>query len=202
MTCSAARVGVLVLGVAVWVAAGCGGGASPPVYPDQPASNAGAKAIELYDLDKDGFLEGGELDHAPGLKAAIKQVDAGGSGKVSAAMIDARIKAWAGSEFGRLPMSCLVRRNGKPLAGATVRFVPEKFLGDAMKIGQGTTDRQGTARITEPGDAEGMSPGFYRVEITKPGETIPAKYNTETTLGQEVANDAAGIKGPTFDLQY
>ena len=35
----------------------------------------------------------------------------------------------------------------------------------------------------------GMCPGFYRVEITK-GNEIPAKYNTATILGEEVAGDA------------
>jgi len=34
---------------------------------------------------------------------------------------------------------------------------------------------------------EGVAPGFYRVEITKTGENIPAKYNTETSFDQEVA---------------
>jgi hypothetical protein len=40
----------------------------------------------------------------------------------------------------------------------------------------------------------GVRPGFYRVEITKPGEKIPAKYNTEAILGQEVVIDAKGIE--------
>ena len=42
-----------------------------------------------------------------------------------------------------------------------------------------------------------------RVEITAPGLNIPAKYNTETTLGQEVALDAKGIQeGISFDLKF
>ena len=45
-------------------------------------------------------------------------------------------------------------------------------------------------------------PGFYRVEITK-GNEIPAKYNTETILGQEVAADVAGISSRlVFELEY
>ncbi len=203
MNGSAARMGVLVLGVAVWTAAGCWDRGPSRVYPDRPDPNAGAKAIELYDANKDGFLEGGELDQAPGLKAALKQVDPSGSGKISAAMIDARIQAWADSQAGRLTVRCHVRHGGKPLAGATVRLVPEKFLGNGMKAGQGTTDRNGTARINAPGDAEGISPGFYRVEITKPGEKIPPEYSTKTALGLEVANDAEEIHGGAkFDLKY
>ena len=40
--------------------------------------------------------------------------------------------------------------------------------------------------VNGPDDVQGVPPGFYRVEITKAGEQIPAKYNTATTLGGEV----------------
>jgi hypothetical protein len=53
------------------------------------------------------------------------------------------------------------------------------------------------------GDPPGVAPGFYRVEITKPGEIIPAQYNTATTLGQEVSLDNPDVQhGVTFDLKY
>jgi hypothetical protein len=49
----------------------------------------------------------------------------------------------------------------------------------------------------------GVAPGLYRVEITKDGEDIPAKYNTDTVFGQEVAMDAKGIQeGIRFELKY
>ena len=57
------------------------------------------------------------------------------------------------------------------------------------------------APLADP-SVKGLSPGFYRVEITKDGETIPAKYNTETTLGAEAAGGREGNSGLTFDLQY
>jgi hypothetical protein len=59
------------------------------------------------------------------------------------------------------------------------------------------------AMIAIPNDfPPGVAPGFYRVEITKSGETIPAKYNTDTILGQEAAIDAKGIReGIKFDLK-
>jgi hypothetical protein len=41
-----------------------------------------------------------------------------------------------------------------------------------------------------------MHLGLYNVRISKivgGKETIPSKYNTETTLGQEVANDVPEI---------
>ena len=85
-----------------------------------------------------------------------------------------------------MPVHCKVTHNGKALAGVTVTFVPEPFLGGGMQKGTGTTSSAGVANIVSPYAADpairGMSPGFYRVEITKSGEKIPAKYNTQTTL--------------------
>jgi hypothetical protein len=103
-------------------------------------------------------------------------------------------------------VSCIVTRHGQPLRGATVKFVPEKFLGGDLKPAEGTTDANGIARLitTAPGlSVRGVCPGFYRVEITKSGETIPAHYNTETQLGQEVAQGAARLANgvATFDLK-
>jgi hypothetical protein len=54
----------------------------------------------------------------------------------------------------------------------------------------------------------GVQPGMYFVEISlmedsgqDPRETLPAKYNTQTTLGYEAAPDGgpAGLE-PQFDL--
>lgn len=167
-------------------------------------ATAGAKAIEMFDADGDGKLSGAELDKCPGLKAAIAQVDPSGKGEITAEMIAARIKAWQDSRIGRMTTACRVMHNGKPLAGAEVKFVPEKFLGENFKTAIGITNADGAAMLLIPGERiPGLAPGFYRVEITKNGENIPAKYNTETILGQEVARDARGIQqGIKFDLEY
>ena len=183
---------------------GCSQGALPRVYPDKPDSRAGSRAIELYDSAKNGYLTANDLQKAPGLKAAMRQVDRNKDGKISADEISARIQDWADSTLGRMGVSCIVNHNGRPLAGATVKFVPESFLGGGLQASEGTTDDHGMARLSVPGSAQrGTSPGFYRVEITKAGE-IPAKYNTNTCLGQEVASDAAGLSHgvATVDLNY
>ena len=84
--------------------------------------------------------------------------------------------------------------------------MPEKFLGDGMKTYEGTTSDHGVAPLSMAGSTQpGVSPGFYRVEITKEGESILAKYNATTELGQEIARDAAGIEGGAvvkIDLKY
>jgi len=186
---------------------GCGSSTKPAVVPDLPDASAANKAMELYDSNHDGFLDAKELDQVPGLKAAIKQVDTDHDGKISQQEIAGRIKSWAESKIGRMRVTCQVTHNGNPLAGAKVAFVPEKFLGGGLQSGSGTTSAAGSARISAPYAADpaiqGLSPGFYRVEITKEGENIPAKYNTETTLGAEVANGSESQQtGLKFDLQY
>lgn len=181
--------------------------AKPPrrlLPPKIDPAAAGAKAIEMFDADGDGKLSGAELDKCPGLKAAIDKIDQSGKGEITAAKIAARIKAWQDTRIGRMTTACRVMHNGKPLAGAEVKFVPEKFLGENFKTAAGRTNADGAAMLLIPGERlPGLAPGVYRVEITKDGEDIPAKYNTETTLGQEVAIDAEGIRqGVTFDLNY
>jgi hypothetical protein len=51
----------------------------------------------------------------------------------------------------------------------------------------------------------GVQPGLYRVEVSKMvdgKETIPSKYNTETTLGVEVAQGSpVMIMGAQFELK-
>ena len=51
----------------------------------------------------------------------------------------------------------------------------------------------------------GVNCAFYRIEISKQqggGESVPARYNTSTELGQEVAPGVPVLQtGVTFDLK-
>jgi hypothetical protein len=161
----------------------------------------------MYDANKDGKLDGEELEKCPGLKAALATVG-GGSDGITAEAISARIRAWQESKIGRIPIGCMVLHNGKPLADAEVKFVPEEFLGESMKaaVATGKTDANGSTPLSIPTsgdqfDPEGVPPGFYRVQITKDGLDIPAKYNTETILGQEVAYELMLVP-IRFDLKF
>ncbi len=180
----------------------------PRIYlPSINASAAGREAIEMYDANKDGKLTGEELDKCPGLKAAAATLDPGGQG-ITAEMITARIQVWQNQKVARIPVGCTVLHNGKPLEGAEVKLVPEKFLGDNMTVATGKTDPNGMTNPSIPTsgdryDPPGVQPGFYRVEITKPGLDIPAKYNTETVLGTEVAYGRPVMtEGLRFDLKF
>ena len=195
---------VLVFVALFVVCVGCPRGPSRIHPPSINASAAGNQAIEMFDANKDGKISGDELDKCPGVKAALAQIDLTGSGAVTADMITARIKAWQDSKLGRMSFSCRVTHNGRPLRGAEVKFVPEKFLGENVKVATGKTDQNGMAMIYIPDvTPPGLAPGLYRVEITKAGVKIPAKYNTETILGQEAALDAEGIQeGVVFELNF
>jgi hypothetical protein len=111
------------------------------------------------------------------------------------------------------PAHVHVTLDGQPLAGAQVLFEPEAFLGDEIKKATGTTNQFGDvapviakedrANPTLPG---GVHFGLYKVRISKQAggkETIPARYNSETTIGQEVSYDDPGLgfKGITYALK-
>ena len=130
---------------------------------------------------------------------------------ITAEMIAKRINAWLNRKTGRMSIFCTVFRNGKPLEGAEVKFVPEKFLGlggDPKWIATGKTGATGMTGPSVPTSGErtdpsGVPPGFYRIEITKPGLNIPAKYNTATVLGVEIARDAPSAENfVRLDLEF
>jgi hypothetical protein len=184
----------------------------PPRVPQPPynASTISAKALKLFDTNHDGKISGKELDACPGLKAALKVMDTTQERGVTADHIALRIKKWKKSLIGRTSLSCSVTHNGHPLEGAIVEFVPEPFLSDSLKeTSEGVTNQNGMAMISLPtilgpnALPPGVPPGMYRVEITKPGEDIPAKYNTATELGQEISLDNLDLQmGIKFDLKY
>ncbi len=202
------RPGVLVVCLGVLAGWGCSRTPSRIHPPAIDASAAGKLALQQYDKDGDGLIKGQELSKAPALKAAIENLDTNDDGGVSADEITARVKAWQKSNVGKTSLSCTVTYRGGPLQGATVKFVPEKFLGDEIQTATGETDQSGVAVLSvpldpdRPGDVSGVQCGLYRVVITKQNTNIPAKYNTQTILGQEVADDCPQVRrGIKFRLE-
>jgi hypothetical protein len=167
---------------------------------------AAAAALAQYDTNHDGSIAGPELDKSPGLKSALPSMDADRDGKLSAAEIAARLSKYRSDEIPTFPFLCQVMLDGRPLAGAEVRVVPEPFLGDQVKPASGMTDADGGASLKIEGAADhGVHCGLFVVQISKKDaagkETVPAKYNTQSTLGQEVARDVRAIEdGVTFNL--
>jgi hypothetical protein len=193
-----------VLAVSLITQSGCMRGPKRIVAPSIDAASAGQEAITMFDTNKDGKISGAELDKVPSLKKSL--ADKVNSG-ITAEDIAARIRQWQDTKVGKIgSVSCQVLKNGKPLAGAEVKFVPEKFLGTSMPVCSGTTQPDGNASLTSPVEGEddvpGVPPGIYRVEITKSGENIPAKYNTQTIFGEEIAPDVMRRPPMVYDLKY
>jgi hypothetical protein len=189
----------LTLGLGILAVGGCGSRASSRVLPIPVPADAAQNAIAMYDTDKNGYLDAAELEKVPSLKFAFV-----GANKVTAEDIAARFEEWQRTRFGRMSFLVRVTRKGQPVPDATVTLVPESFLGPAFQTATGQTDRMGSAMmsgpVAGPEDAPGVSPGFYRLQITKPGEKIPAKYNTETVFGLEVPTMQEGRF--KFDMVY
>jgi hypothetical protein len=149
-----------------------------------------------YDTNRDGYLDPKELERCPGLNSCWKSLDTDGDGRLSASEIEDRLVTYRDSRIGIIAVICKVELDGGPLSGATVTMKPESFLGDSIKPATGTTDNDGRAQMQIQGmDVPGCQCGFYRVEISKSDgnrEIIPARYNSQTTLGLEVGPSVRG----------
>ena len=111
---------------------------------------------------------------------------------MTAADISDRLGEWVKDSTTLISGTPTVYLDGRPLEGATVTFEPEPFLGPSYHPHRGQTSSVGAAQL----DAElqaypgGIYVGLYRVRISKMvngTETVPARYNTATELGREVA---------------
>jgi hypothetical protein len=191
------------------LAMGCRGGGSIAM-PSLSPSTIAAAAVAQYDANKDGALDAKELEQCPGLLEAFNRgLDANKDGRVTANEIDERLRIY--QEEGMMT-TCVVNvlLDGNPLAGATVTLTPEKFQGASHKPATATTGPDGFAPLAAEGLQSGfVLYGFYRIEVSKKGgggkETIPARYNAQTTLGKELAparaQDRRGQTDDTLTLR-
>jgi hypothetical protein len=126
--------------------------------------------------------------------------------------------ALAGCARGPVPVEGKVTMNGKPVAGATVVFIPEQGGPEAGA----QTDDEGRFRLTGT-KTEGIMPGEYRVTVSKkewpPGtpppdptkmtfasvkamrETIAQKYTTQDKTPLRVTVPARGIMDVQLNVE-
>lgn len=199
--------GYLWLLTALALVPACSGGPTPVELPDVSPGAAADRALQQYDADGDGVLSRAELAACPAMLAAMDHYDRDRSGTVSKEEIADRISSWQRGGIAIVQLICKVTRDGRPVEGATVRLNPEPFLGGEIKPAVGTTRKGGMAVMEIPAeelpsdmkDVRGVHCGVYKVEITHPQQSIPARYNSETQLGHEVARDF-GTPYATFDI--
>src|SRR6476660_4792929 len=115
--------------IALVASAGCGGVKEYRVDP-VAASKA---AMEQYDKNGDGLLDMTELKACPALLRELRAYDESKDKKLSAGEIGAQIQDMYGQGPGMISLGCSVSLDGTALSGATVRFIPEAFLGPELK---------------------------------------------------------------------
>lgn len=117
--------------------------------------------------------------------------------------IAARLAQYQADKVGLTFVMGQVTLDGRPLGGATVTLVPENFMGPAVKAAKGTTGADGACSFqTDGAEVGGVQCGVFRIELSKKDaggkETLPARYNANTTLGVEVW---MGIRDVTLNLK-
>ncbi len=155
--------------------------------PEFSPRTAAAKAIELYDTNGDGRLDAEELKQAPSLAANLATFDSDGDGGLTADEIQARLQEIL-RDGARVDNALTILLDGRPLRDAEVRLVPDAFLADGLPPAKGTTDAHGSVQPVSEGVDYGIFVGVYRVEVTKSGQNLPARYNTDTVLGVEMTS--------------
>jgi hypothetical protein len=174
---------------------GCSTPASTgPELPAFDPQAAVAQAMNSYDADKDGSLSKQEVDRSPGLTAAFPHFDKDGSGTISPEEMLNRLKYYADAGIALYGWTCEVRQGGRPLPGATVTLVPEDFMKSVAQPATGVTDNHGVASpVIKKDELDGAYFGLYRIVVSKKDasgrELVPAEFNSQTKLGQELAPD-------------
>jgi hypothetical protein len=162
--------------------------APPPEYDSAAIARA---AVQRYDRNSNGTIEGSELTACPALKSALSQIDTNGDQRLSAEELRARVALYAGCASGLVRTVCVVRLDGAPLPGAVVTFTPEPSMAGPLRPATATTDGDGRChRFAVDGTTyPGLAAGLYTIAVHKEGVRIPARYNRETTLGREVVEN-------------
>lgn len=177
-----------------------------PERPDFDPAGSARQALDQYDTNKDGSIDDKEAQKAPGILSAFTRIDVDQNQALDENEIATRIRYYKSASTIVAGGNIRVKFRGAPLAGATITLEPESFLGKAFQTCTGVTGSGGVATLS--GTTESKFPGIYlglyrmRVSLVHNGkEMIPAKYNTETTLGYEAADDLPTVFDiPTFNL--
>jgi len=197
----------LLLSIVALPSLGCGDAPSRLQQQTFSSSSAAAAAIKSYDKDGDSSLNEAELAVIASIANDLAQFDLDNNKAVSQSEIQQRFDEWQEMKVALVPCSFVVKVDGKPLADAEVRLEPEEFLSATLKPCVGKTDVSGRVspvKTTVQGDPDagltGVPPGLYKVKIVHPKLEKLAKYNSETTLGLQVAADNQKLMLLEFDL--
>ncbi|MDO4858755.1 MAG: hypothetical protein Q4A17_12515 [Thermoguttaceae bacterium] len=170
--------------IASFLFIGCG--RAKPKAPALDPSGMAAKAIELYDANGNGKIDGDEFDKTPALKFALKEIDADKDKALSADEIQKRLEAWQASGITLTAPLFQCKIGGKTVKEGTMKLTPEPFLGETFPAAEGTFVN-GACQPGAPnaGNYQAIPVGFYTVEVSSPTGTISAGQ-----CGVEVFDDS------------
>jgi hypothetical protein len=182
-----------VWGTLIAICAGCSAVPQRVKPPRIDPGRAAQQAIELYDANHDGKLSKEELASCPGISISLERYDLNHDKAVDEEEIRNHLTELLGGRVGATQLGCNVSYKGTPLSGAKVVFEPEPYLGIDIQTAEGITNNYGLAEVGMPPEKAPaalrrmklIQYGTYKVRVTHASINIPAKYNTETTLGYE-----------------
>jgi hypothetical protein len=157
---------------------------------------AAERIMAEFDKDHNGSLSEEELAAVPAVNGNRKWYDADKDGQISQEELRKGLRDIFNPKDGLLSVACEVTRNGQPLPGAVVKFVPMPELDGAIPSASGVTDKHGSAFLNladedrpknTPPRIPVVRPGLYLVEVTHDHIKIPEEYNSKTEIGKEVS---------------
>lgn len=177
---------------------GCDGGPKRVDPIALSGAQIAAEALKQFDKDSSGDLSRQELSELPSVLGVLTQYDKDSNDKVTATEIEERITRWQQLKVGLVNCSFTITLDGKALQKADVELVPEAICGGTLPKCKGKTDDLGRVTLSAVADdpnaksiqgLTGVPPGLYKVIIVHPKLSNLTKYNSQTTLGIQVAPD-------------
>ena len=190
--------------IALAAVAGCMNRQPPRVGP--PAIDArAAESCRCLRRRHEGFPDRQDLDKTPCLKELLvacraMRKAASPPGISKPASLPGNNRAWAASWCRAASPTMASRWPARWSRSCPRNSWAPKSSRAAARPTPRVSRRSGSWDSIRPGTVAGLSTAF---EVTKAGENIPARYNTATVLGEEVAADNPHlVTGTKFNLEY
>ena len=173
---------------------GCSNGPKRITAPKLDAEEITNRALTEFDKNQDSVIDAEELKDSPSLSYSMVAIDRNENGELERDELMARFETYVKRKIGLRQQQILVKKKGRPLANVNVELVPAPLMEGLIVTAKGQTGPSGYAMLkSENAPAPAAQVGFYRAKVTSDKQKIDAKFNTETTLGVEIAPNTDGL---------